>query len=56
MYVCMYVYIYIKPVNHKGTQSSTFLGRTDAEAKAPILSPPNVENLLTRKDPDAGKD
>ena len=56
VYVCVYIYISLKPVNPKGTQSSTFLGRTDAEAKAPILSPPNVKNWLTRKDPDAGKD
>ena len=28
----------IKPVNSKGNQSWIFIGRTDAEAKAPILS------------------
>ena len=33
-----------------------FIGRTDAEAKAPILWPPDVKNWLTGKDPDAGKD
>ena len=32
------------------------IGRTDAEAEAPILWPPAVKNLLIRKDPDAGKD
>ena len=46
----------IKPVNPKGNQSWIFLGRTDAEAEAPILWPPDVKNWLTRKDPDAGKD
>ena len=33
-----------------------FIGRTDAEAKAPILWPPDVKSQLIRKDPDAGKD
>ena len=45
----------IKPVNSKGNQSWTFIGRTDAEAEAPILSPPDAKNWLTEKDPDAGK-
>ena len=31
-----------------------FIGRTDAEAEAPILWPPDAKN--TGKDPDAGKD
>ena len=31
-------------------------GRTDAEAKALILWPPDTKNLLIGKDPDAGKD
>jgi len=30
----------IKPVNPKGNQSRIFIGRTDAEAEAPILWPP----------------
>ena len=46
----------IKPVNPKGNQSWIFIGRTDAEAKAPILWPPDVKNWFTGKDPDAGKD
>ena len=46
----------IKPVNPKGDQSWVFIGRTDAEAEAPILWPPDVKNRLTRKDPDAGED
>ena len=33
-----------------------FIGRTDAEAEAPILWPPDVKSWLIRKDPDAGKD
>ena len=34
----------------------SFLGRTDAEAEAPILWPPDVESQLIQKDPDVGKD
>ena len=33
----------IKPVNPKGNQSQIFIGRTDAEAKAPVLWPPDVK-------------
>ena len=29
----------IKPVNPKGNQPQVFIGRTDAEAEAPILWP-----------------
>ena len=46
----------IKPVNPKGNQPWIFIGRTDAEAEAPIVWPPDVKSRLTRKDPDAGKD
>ena len=46
----------IKPVNPKGNQHCRFLGRTDAEAEAPILWLPDVKNWLIWKDPDAGKD
>ena len=46
----------IKTVNPKGNQSWIFIERTDAEAEAPILWPPDVKNWLTGKDPDAGKD
>jgi len=45
-----------KPVNPKGNQSWIFIGRTDAEAEAPILLPPGAKNRLIGKDPDAGKD
>ena len=33
-----------------------FIGRTEAEAEAPILWPPDVKSQLTEKDPNAGKD
>ena len=46
----------IKPVNPKGNQPWIFIGRTDAEAEAPILCPSDVKNWLIRNDPDAGKD
>ena len=46
----------IKPVNPKGNQSWIFIGRTDAEAEAPILWPPDEKNWLIWKDPDAEKD
>ena len=45
----------IQPVNPKGNQL-WFLGRTDAEAEAPILWPPDVKNWLLGEDSDAGKD
>ena len=46
----------IQPVHPKGNQSLIFIGRTDAEAEAPILWPPDVKNWLIGKDPDAGKE
>ena len=46
----------IQPVNLKGNQSWIFIGRTDAEAEALILWPPDVKNWLFGKDPDAGND
>ena len=46
----------IKPVNPKGNQPWIFIGRTDAEAEAPILWPPDVKSQLNGKNPDAGKD
>ena len=39
----------IKPVTPKGNQSWLFIGRTDAEAEAPILWPPDVKSRLIRK-------
>ena len=43
----------IQPVHPKGNQ---FIGRTDAEAEAPIVWPPDAKNWLTGKNPDVGKD
>ena len=40
----------------KGNQPWIFIGRTDAEAEAPIFWPPDGKSRLTGKDPDAGKD
>ena len=37
-------------------QSWMFIGRTDAEAEAPILWPPDARSRLFRKDLDVGKD
>ena len=34
----------IQPVNPKGNQSSTFIGRTDVETETPILWPLDVKN------------
>ena len=45
----------IKPVNLKGNQPWIFIGRTDADAEAPILWTPDVKSQLIGKDPDAGK-
>ena len=45
----------IKPGNPKGNQSWIFIGRTDAEAEAPILWPPDAKSQLIGKDPDAEK-
>ena len=46
----------IKPVNPKGDQSWIFLRRTNADAEAPTLWPPDMKNQVIGKDPDAGKD
>ena len=40
----------IKPGNPKANQSWKFIGRTDAEAEAPILWPPDAKNWLIGKD------
>ena len=39
----------IKPVNPKGNQPWIFIGRTDAEAKAPILWPLDAKSQLIEK-------
>ena len=39
----------IQQVNLKGNQSCIFIGRTDDEAEAPILRPPEVKNWLLKR-------
>ena len=46
----------IKPVNPKGDHSWIFIEKTDVEAEALILWPPNGKSWLIGKDPDSGKD
>ena len=46
----------IQPVHPKGDQSWVFIGRTDAEAEAPILWSADEKRRLIGKDTDAGKD
>ena len=45
----------IKPVNSKGNESWTFIGRTDAEAETPILRPPDVKTDSLKKTLRLGK-
>ena len=45
----------IKPVNPKGNQSWISIGRTDAEAEAPLLWQPDVKSWLIGRYSDAGK-
>ena len=45
-----------QPVHPIGDQSWVFIGRTDVEAEAPTLWPPDENSWLTGKDRDAGKD
>ena len=46
----------IKLVDPKGNKHGIFIVRTDAEAEAPILWPPDVKSLIIGKSSDAGKD
>ena len=46
----------IQPVHPKGNQSYIFIGRTDAEAEAPIFWSLDVKSQLPGKDPSVGKD
>ena len=46
----------IKLVNPKGNQPWIFIGRTNAEAEAPIFWLPDAKSQLTGKDPDAEED
>ena len=45
----------IQPV-HPKDQPWIFIGRTDVEAKTPLLWPPDAKSWLIWKDSDAGKD
>ena len=40
----------------KEISPESVIGRTDAEAEAPILWSPDAKSQLTEKDPDLGKD
>ena len=46
----------IQPIHCKGDQSWVFIGRTNAEAKTPVLWPPHAKCLVTGIDPDGGRD
>ena len=46
----------IQPVHPKGNQSWRFIGRTDAEAEATILWPPDPKNWFIGRHPNAWKD
>ena len=46
----------IQPVHPKGNRSWIVIGRTYAEAEAPILWPPDMKSWVIGKDPDAGQD
>ena len=46
----------VKPVNPKGNQPLIFIGRTDAEAEAPVLWPSDAKSWHFGEDPDTGKD
>ena len=46
----------IQPANPKGNQSWMFIGRTDTEAEAPIIWPPDAKNWFIGTDPDTAKD
>ena len=48
--------LYVLEPNSLWNQSWIFMGRTDAEAEAPTIWPPDVKNWLIAKEPDSGKD
>ena len=49
------LYKEIKPVSSKGNQPWIFTGRTDVEAEAPVLWPPDTKSWLTGKTLMLGK-
>jgi len=54
-YMCLSVSLVVFKVSVRN-QSWTFIGRTDAEAKASIFWPSDMKSQLIGKDPDAEKD
>ena len=46
----------IQPFHPKEDQSWVFIGRTDAEAEAPVLWPSDMKSQPVGKDHDPGKD
>ena len=46
----------IKSVSFKRNQQRIFIGRTEAEAEAPMLWPPDAKTQLIGKDLDAERD
>ena len=46
----------IKAVSLKGDQPWILIGKTDSEAKAPVIWSSDVNSQLSRKSPEAGKD
>ena len=51
-----HIHYKIQPVHPKGDQSWVFIGRNDAKAETPVLSPIHLNSWLVEKDTDAGKD
>ena len=45
----------IQPVNPKGNQFWTFIGKTEAEIETAKFWPPDAKTWLLGEDPDAGK-
>ena len=54
LYTCLSSLIIDIHLCPKGNQSWIFIDRTNAEAEAPILWPPDVKSQIIRKEPDAG--
>ena len=56
LFECTLDFKEIKPVRSTGNQPRIFIGRTDAEAEAPILWPPDAKSWLTGKESEGEKD
>ena len=50
------IHLTIEKAREEENQSWIFIGRTNVEAEAPILWPPDAKKWLIGKDPDVGKD